>query len=245
MIRFLLLALGFLAALPAIAASPMVAREGHIAGFRYLVFETRGARQGDALPMVIGLHYSSARPEVMTAYFDQIDFPARIVLPQGPYPRRSGYTWISGTSRPDEQLKAMFDVEESLSEFAAAVRDGHPTRGKPVVMGISYGGDLSLLLALRHPAQFAAAFPVAARLLPEWMPRANACKPTCPLIRAMHGDQDQTVPVKPTQIAIARLQQLGFDAELMIYPGVAHDLDARQESDLVRSLRHLLNLGKN
>jgi phospholipase/carboxylesterase len=241
MIRMLLLALSFFAALPVIAASPMEAREDHIAGLRYLVLETGSARQGDALPMVIGLHYSSARPEVMTEYFDQIDFPVRIVLPQGPYPRRGGYTWIPDTSDPNAQSKAIFAVEESLSAFVTAVRDSHPTLGKPIVMGISYGGDLSLLLALRHPAQIRAAFPVAARLLPEWMPRVNSCQPACPFIHAMHGDRDQTVPVGPTQRAITRLQRLGFDAEIKVYPGVAHDLDARQERDLIRSLRRLLN----
>jgi phospholipase/carboxylesterase len=240
MIRMLLLALSFFAALPAIAASPMMARESYIAGFRYLVFETGGAGQDDALPIVIGLHYSSARPAAMTEYFDQVDFPARVVLPQGPYPRRGGYTWIPDTSDPNAQSKAIFAVEESLSTFVAAVSSSHPTRGKPIVMGISYGGDLSLLLALRHPAQIRAAFPVAARLLPEWMPRANSCQPACPFIRAMHGDRDQTVPVGPTQRAITRLQRLGFDAEIKVYSGVAHDLDARQEADLVRALRRLL-----
>jgi phospholipase/carboxylesterase len=244
MIRMLLLALNFFAALPAIAAPPMAVREAHSAGFRYLTFETGGARQGDELPMVIGLHYSSARPEVMTEYFDQIDFPARIVLPQGPYPRRGGYTWIPDTADPPGQSKAIFAVEESLSAFVAAVRGSYPTRGKPIVMGISYGGDLSLLLALRHPGQFRAAFPVAARLLPEWMPRSNSCNPTCPYIRAMHGARDQTVPVGPTQRAITRLQRLGFDADIKIYSGVAHDLDRRQEVDLVRSLRRLLRSEK-
>ena len=104
MIKLPLLLLAALLLLPATAsaAGPValpvdatpLPREASLAGFRYLVFETGKARAGQLLPLIVGLHYSSAKPEAMLAYFDQIEFPARILLPQGAYPRRAGYSWF-------------------------------------------------------------------------------------------------------------------------------------------------------
>lgn len=227
-------------ALPAFASEP---REANDAGFRYLVLETAGAKPDTPLPMIIGLHYSSAKPETMIEYFDQIDFPARIVLPQGAYPRRDGYSWFPtdyAVLSAAQQDEAAFDAERKLSAFVDAAAAKYGTRGKPVVMGISYGGDLAFLLAIRHPDNVRAAFPVAARFLPTWMPKTNVCKPRCPPIYAMHGDADTIVPMAPTQQAATRLRKMGFEVAFEPYPGVAHDFDARMEKDFSEKAKSLL-----
>lgn len=237
--RFLLLLL-IAFALPAAAAEP---REANEAGFRYLVLETAGAKPDAALPMIVGLHYSSAKPETILEYFDKIDFPARIVLPQGAYPRREGYSWFPteyAQLSATQQDEAAFDSERKLSAFMDAAAAKYATRGKPVVMGISYGGDLAFLLAIRHPDKVRAAFPVAARFLPAWMPKTNTCKPRCPPIYAMHGDKDTTVPMAPTQQVAARLRKIGFDVAFESYPGVAHDFDARMKEDFSEKAKSLL-----
>lgn len=227
-------------ALPAAASEP---REANDAGFRYLVFETAGAKPGTVLPMIVGLHYSSAKPDAMIEYFDQIDFPARIVLPQGAFTRRDGYSWFPtdyaqlNAARQDD---AAFDAEQKLSAFVDAAVAKNATRGKPVVMGISYGGDLAFLLAIRHPDKVRASFPVAARFLPAWLPKTNTCRPRCSPIHAMHGDADTTVPMAPTQQAAAQLRKLGFDVAFESYPGVAHDFDARMEKDFSEKAKSLL-----
>lgn len=235
---FILVLLAF--ALPATASEP---REANDAGFRYLVFETAGAKPDAALPMIVGLHYSSARPEAMIEYFDQIDFPARIVLPQGAYTRRDGYSWFPtdyARLNAAQQDDAAFDAERKLSAFVDAATAKYATRGKPAVMGISYGGDLAFLLAIRHPDKVRASFPVAARFLPAWLPTTNACKPRCPPIHAMHGDADTTVPMAPTQQAAAQLRKMGFDVGFESYPGVAHDFDARMKKDFSEKAKSLL-----
>jgi phospholipase/carboxylesterase len=227
-------------ALPAAASEP---REANDAGFRYLVFEIAGAKPDAALPMIVGLHYSSAKPEAMLKYFDQIDFPARIVLPQGAYTRRDGYSWFPtdyaqlGAAQQDD---AVFDAERKLSVFVDAAAAKYATRGKPVVMGISYGGDMAFLLAIRHPDKVRASFPVAARFLPTWMPKTNTCKPSCPPIHAMHGAADTTVPIAPTQQAATRLREMGFDVGFESYPGVAHDFDARMQKNFSEKAKSLL-----
>jgi phospholipase/carboxylesterase len=218
------------------------ARESEAAGFRYLVLESAGTSPDAELPMIIGLHYSGATPESMLGYFNQLRAPVRIVLPQGPMPRRSGWTWFSDAHASDRSGKqgTADAIVERLADFADAVQQAHPTRGKPLLMGISYGGDLSLLLALRRPDAFAAAFPVAARWLPEWMPPANACAPSCPPVRALHGAADTVVPMAPTADGMRRLEAMGFDATLTPYPGVAHDFDAKMQRDFARQVESFL-----
>ena len=223
-------------------AKPLT-RDASLAGFRYLVFETGHAKPGQSLPLIVGLHYSSAQPETMLGYFDSIDFPARVVLPQGAYPRRGGYSWFPSDyaqRSAAEQTAVTLRAEQTLSDFVAAAAAKYPTRGKPVVMGISYGGDLAFLLAIRHPNQFRASFPVAARFLPAWMPDRNRCQPHCPPIRAMHGDRDKTVPMAPTLDATKRLREMGFDVELQPYAGGTHDFDARMQRDFSAKARDFL-----
>lgn len=231
-------------AFEAAAAEP---REASLAGMRYLVMETGAAASGADLPMIVGFHYSSAKPEAMLEYFDGVDFPARIVLPQGEYPRRGGYSWLPtdyAELDPAKQDAAVFAEEKKLAAFVDQVRKRYPTRGKPAVMGISYGGDMSFLLAIRHPGSISASYPIAARFLPTWMPSANTCKPACPPIRAMHGEADTTVPMAPTRAAVERLKKMGFDATLTPYPGVAHDFDVVMEREFSEQAERLFDTAR-
>lgn len=219
-------------------------QEGSLAQFQYLLFVTGGAKPTDRLPLIVGLHYSGARLDDMVAYFAHIDFKARVVLPQGHYPRRAdGHSWFPSDYADlalEEQTALTSAVVEEVSGFIASAAEAFPTRGRPLVVGVSYGGDLSFLLALRHPKQFAAAFPVAARFLPAWMPQENTCIPQCPLIYAMHGEQDTTVPMGPTQRAVHRLSGMGYRVEFHSYAGVAHDFSSKMMLDFAAKARQVL-----
>ncbi len=227
------------------ALLPPQPRADMTTGMRYLVFETGGAKPGDTLPLVVGLHYAGAEPQVMVEYFDSLDIRARVILPRAPYARGEGRAWfpmelaVMGQAAQDA---VAFDMAGKLAEFIAAARERYPTRGKPVVTGVSFGGDMALLLGLRHPGSIAAVFPVAARWVPSWEPATNTCKPHCPPIRALHGDQDTTVAIGPTREAMAQLAQRGYDAGLVAYPGVAHDFDAAMERDFVAQVRKLFTV---
>lgn len=232
-------------ALPTHGQPAPAIREDTAEGFRYLVLQSGGGGVGQTLPMIIGLHYSGATPEEMLEYFNGIGFPARIILPQGPYPRRSGHSWFSADYArlgPAQQDEAAFEMARKLASFVDDVRKRHSTRGKPVVMGISYGGDMSLLLAIRHPDSIAAAFPIAARLLPGWMPSTRGCHSHCPPIRAMHGAADTTVPMQATREAMMKLARMGYDATLTQYPGVAHDFAPRMQRDFSAQVERVFEL---
>jgi phospholipase/carboxylesterase len=212
-------------------------------GMRYLVFETGGAKPDDALPLIVGLHYAGAEPQVMVEYFDTLDIRARVILPRAPYARGEGRAWFPmeyGVMGQAAQDAVAFDMAGKVAEFIAAARERYPTRGKPMVTGVSFGGDVTLLLGLRHPGLIAAAFPAAARWVPSWEPATNACAPHCPPIRALHGDQDTTVAIGPTREAMEMLAKRGYDARLTTYPGVAHAFDAAMERDFVAQMRRML-----
>lgn len=214
-----------------------------IAGHRYLTFVTGKPRPGERLPMIVGFHYSGASPEAILADFEGIDFPARIVLPQGRYPRRTAYSWFPsdyGALDSAAQQRVTFDILNEVSAFIDSASNRYPTRGKPVVVGTSYGGDLSFLLAVHRPAQVLAAFPVAARFLSTWLPNANGCKPACPLVFVMHGDEDQTVPMGPTRSAARRMADMGLRVEFHQYAGVGHVFSDRMKADFAAEARRLL-----
>ncbi|GHC04116.1 alpha/beta hydrolase [Thermomonas carbonis] len=232
-----------LACAPRVMASDPPARIRTAGGFEYLVFETRGAAADATLPLIIGLHYSGGTPGGSIDYFNALAFPARIVLPRGPQPRRNGSSWVSARfGAPDlpTQSAELTAMADRLAALTAELQQAYPTRGKPLAVGVSYGGDLAFLLALRHPDMFAATFPVAARLLPEWMAGARSCGMRCPSIHALHGQDDVTVPMVATSRGIAGLATIGFDARLSAYPGIAHDFDALMQRDFARlAARHL------
>lgn len=218
-------------------------REELAAGSRYLVYETGSAGPADALPLIVALHYSGAHPEVLVDAFTGLQVPARVVLPEGPHPRPQGKSWFPQGygQRPDiEQAALTRESERRLLEVIGAVEARYPGSGKAIVTGVSYGGDLAFLLALDHPAQFRAAFPVAARLLPEWLPARPACAADCPSLHALHGEDDATVPIGPTRAGVETLRERGFDAALTPYPGIAHDFSADMQADLRARIEALL-----
>lgn len=235
-----------MAAQPAASTGAAAAhrQEGSLAQFHYLTFVTGGAKPTDRLPLIVGLPYSGAKLGDMVGYFAGIDFKARVVLPQGRYPRPAdGHSWFPAdyaTMAPGKREALTFAVVDQVSAFVATATQTFPTRGKPVVVGVSYGADVGFLLALRHPGQLAAAFPVAARFLPAWMPRENTCKPRCPLIYAMHGEQDTTVAMEPTRRAARQLAAMGYRVEFHSYAGVPHDFSAEETRDFAAKARQIL-----
>lgn len=215
-----------------------------IGGFESLVLLTGGAAPDDTLPMIIGLHFSSAVPETIEGVFSAIDFPARIVLPRGKYPRPEGYSWFASeyAKLPAAQQKiATFVVLNEISAFIDAAVKRYPTAGRPAIIGISYGGDLSYLIAVHHPQQIAAAFPVAARFPAEWLPESRRCESGCPALLVMHGAVDEIVPVAGAKEAAARLEKLGVPLELREYPEVGHAFPPEMKADFTKKVKELFS----
>lgn len=217
------------------AASEPPARHDTWQDSDYQVLLTQGGGEHEALPLIIALHASGSTPEELAQAFIALPARARIILPRGPYPRPTGESWFPkgmDARPPSEQAALIAAAEVRLAAFIEHMQARYPSRGLPVLSGVSYGGDLSLLLILHQPAKYAGAYPVAARLLPEWLQSAVACGASCPPIHALHGRDDSTVPMAPTQAALEQLSARGREVSLRAYDHTGHDFTAAMQADL-------------
>lgn len=87
-------------------------------------------------------------------------------------------------------------------------------RERVLCTGYSMGGAGTWFLAGRHPERFTAAIPIAGR-----PPAAAQVK--IPVF-AIHGRQDEVVPLGPTEALIGRMKAAGGDAELLVVDGPTH-----------------------
>jgi phospholipase/carboxylesterase len=199
---------------------------GDVAGLRYLEAVHGGAAANEALPMVILIHGLGDEPRADWLDLVPRDLRVRIIMPQAPTALARGYSWFpyrAGGKQPAALAQQIRARADQLAEAIATLHDERPTIGLPIVVGFSQGGMLSFALGVHHPDRVALAIPISG-LLPEpaW-PRQRANART-PLIRALHGTIDATVPIAQARRLVERLRQLGYDATLKEFPRVGHAL---------------------
>lgn len=217
------------------AGSESIARHEEWQDIPYLVMETQGGSGHEPLPLVIALHASGSQPEALAPALAELPVRARIVLPCGSFERPTGRSWFPkgmGDLPASQQARWITAAEDRLSALITHVQERYPTEGRPLLTGISYGGDLSLLLLLHAPHAYSAAFPIAARLLPQWQLSAAACGDRCPPIHALHGRDDTTVPMAPTAAALQQLAAQGREVSIQGYAHTGHDFTAPMQADL-------------
>lgn len=218
-----------------VAASEPIARSEQWQDVDYLVLETQGGSALEPLPLVIALHASGSQPEALVPALAALPVRARIVLPRGAFARPTGRSWFPkgmGELPASEQADLTAAAESRLTTLIAQVQQRYASVGRPLLTGVSYGGDLSLLLLLHAPDAYGAAFPIAARLLPEWQRSAAACGDHCPPIHALHGRDDATVPMAPTAAALQQLAALGRQTSIRGYAHTGHDFTEPMQADL-------------
>lgn len=206
--------------------SNVYASQGRIGNFDYIESIVGDVESIDAeLPLVVLLHGRGGRPSIPYAGMAG-DPPVRVFSPRAPDKLgKDGFTWFAtwSTSGQTELLaRSIVGRADELAPAIQAYSKLRPTRGKPIVAGFSQGGILTYALVTRYPQLFAAAFPVAG-----WIPEANLPKPpkkgsTYPLIHAMHGTIDETVPFADGRATVEALGRLGIKVEFTEVPGVAH-----------------------
>jgi phospholipase/carboxylesterase len=224
---------------PALRADSLPLSEIVIAGRRALLAAPHDTAPGRRLPLLVVLHWSGSTPEEIAALADWPELPVRTLFPQGGHPRPAGWSWFPqgyAEMAPEVARAETFRAVDELAAFLDAARRELPTAGAPIVAGVSYGGDLAFLLAVHRPESVSSAFPVAARFLPAWLPERRTFTGRGPWIVALHGEDDETVPIAPTRDAVEKLRALGYDAELRAYPGVGHDFAAAMRADFGRAL---------
>lgn len=222
---------------PGSAARAPAAREA--SGLRAIERVTGGAGADAELPLVVAIHGLGDSPEGLARLFDGFDAPARIVLPQGPAPWGDGYRWMPWGGDEERAAREAEESAERLVALIAEVSRQRPTRGRAIVTGFSQGGIMAFTLAALHPEALAYALPISGQLLqPSW--DAARGEGRLPVVRALHGTDDEVLDPNPSRQSVVRLRSLGFDATIRLYEGVGHAIPRQVRRDLFALLQAMV-----
>ncbi len=213
--------------------SPLVAgdhpgiyvEEGRIGGFDYVeVILGPMTHPDEPMPLVILIHGRGGRPHIPEGPYETKQ-PLRLFLPRGPDHLNGGYNWLATWTNSGEielLTRSLSARVDDLMPAIEAFAELNPTIGKPVLAGFSQGGILSFALATRYPSRFKAVFPISGWLPPALVPEAREGGVDYPLIHALHGSDDTTVPTEKDRETVVALRAVGIEVEYTEIPGVAH-----------------------
>ncbi len=202
---------------------------------------TGGAHSGDELPLIIAMHGRGDHAEGFARAFEGFEVPARVALLRAPIAEGDGDAWFT-FRRPDTWVHVAEDLDAVSDRVIAtvdAITAAHPTRGLPIAMGFSQGGNLAYTLALRHPTRFRAIFPVSSGLVEEALAWERFDVPNTPPIIALHGTADPIIPIHVDRETIVRLQGLGVRAELHEHDAPHWIVDSMR-TDLQREMTRVI-----
>ena len=189
--------------------------------------------------LLVALHYSSSTPAFWDELVEDWGAPVRVLFPQGPYPRRGGFTWFADGHEQQDAAAKLVEVERMAARVAhliEAVCKAHPEIQRVAVTGFSYGGDLAWLLAVRYPDLVDASVPMGTRLLGD----ALRPLPATLRVRVLQGETDAVIDARATAARVAELQARGVPVELTTYPGLGHDVSPALIADWRAYLRAAL-----
>lgn len=219
-----------------------------LGGARMLITTTRAAhsrRADPSLPLLVVLPWARSTPAELLAEvgYVELDEPARVVAIQGFEPDGDGFSWWrrprpaptpADPDRDDELVRLLADRAARLANLLTALQTHFGAAKPPVVSGVSQGGDLSIALAVHHPASISAALPIAARFpSPLWPAPAAASPHEAPPVDAFHGADDPVAPLASLERAFTALRAAGLGGQLHAYPGVTHEIAPTLRTDLL------------
>lgn len=191
------------------------------------------------LPLLIAFHYSGGTPAQSIADYSDLKTPVRIIAVRGEYQKRQGYSYfpVDYYEMPPERQHAVADATvERLAAFVNAMGQRYGVR--PVVTGISQGGDIAFLMAAEYPASISAALPFAP-VIPAGLHVAAPTGAARPPIYVYQGEDDPIVQVALTRRRVAELQaQLPISLET--FPNLGHDISPEMKASYTRRLDGLL-----
>lgn len=189
------------------------------------------------LPVLVAFHFSSSTPEEAAGYYDSLGIPVRIILPRGNYRKRAGYSYFPPDHYTKDSVTQMRTVRSTVDSVASFLRAiGKKYNTKPVVSGISQGGDISLLLAIHYPDLIKASFPLLGfvhRQVYETLKKPSGG--SVPVFM-YQGEDDKIVSVNYTRKEIAFLRNI-FQVTLTVYPHLEHDVSPAMEREYSALMR--------
>jgi len=178
----------------------------------YLLYLPKEYDTQEAWPLVLFLHGAGERGSDISLVTKHglpkriangDEFPLLVVSPQCP---QSSW-WPAETLT----LRALLDDVQKRYRIDL---------DRVYVTGLSMGGYGTWRLAVAQPDRFAAAVPICGGL--EGPPQAVDVLKKLP-IWVFHGAKDETVPVEQSQRLVDRLQEIGGDVRMTVYPEAGHD----------------------
>lgn len=213
-----------------LAAASATAEPRVLAGVAYEEVVRGDDVAGAALPLLVAFHYSGGSAAESFENYDQVSGPVRILVPLGAFPKRQGLSYypVDYYLRPaDERYRIARETAARMAGFVQAATESYGA--KPVVSGISQGGDLSLLLAVYHPELIKAAFPFAPVIPAELTVSGAAAGRAGPPIHVMQGEADAIIDVVATRDRVAELAT-GLPVRLTTFPELGHDISPEMEA---------------
>jgi phospholipase/carboxylesterase len=214
---------------PPPAAAPY--GEAQAAGIPYVELVTGGARNDEALPMIVAMHPHGGSVQGFVQMFQSFPARARIIIPHGRANGNGRYNWWEPRVATEDPMVVSAAVRPIEQQMAAALRQlvaQRPTVGRPVVTGFSQGGMLSFALVVNHPELVSAAFPLGGFLPVGFSPGVLTTPGPRPYVHAFHGSQDRVITINMARGSISELRRLGVRADLTEYPSVGHRLDPEE-----------------
>jgi phospholipase/carboxylesterase len=205
-------------------------RDVTLSGTRVLEIFLHGATESS--PLVVGLHGRGGTPENFAQALYDYPGPIELALPQAPLPVGGGSAWFGAPTQGDDDrlTKALDAADQRLWPVITAVAQGR----KVILTGFSQGGFMTYVLAARHPDVVAYAFPISGACPRGLFPHDHA--KTAP-IYALHGIEDDVVPIDDDRATIAAFKDDGAVAELHEFPGTRHQMPPPLRADLLAHIQ--------
>jgi phospholipase/carboxylesterase len=195
---------------------------------------TNGA--GVRPPLLLLLHGVGANERQMTAIapaFDPRLVVASVRSPLTMGPDAFGWFHVAFTANgPVIAEDEASDAWVRIARFAGeAVRAYHADPMRVYVGGFSQGGIISLTALLTAPEQFAGAFCMSGRLLPEVLPHVAGDQLVDKPVLVVHGEYDSKLGVHLARWARTQLEQLHIDLTYRELP-IGHEITRESVSEV-------------
>lgn len=190
-------------------------------------------------PLVILLHGVGSHERDLEGLVPYLSSAFVYASLRAPLPYGDGFSWYPLSSPGSPQYAPVDDAADAVLALVDALGDAHPSVG---LLGFSQGGSLSLQLLRHAPERFTFAAVLAGFVVPD--PAAEQRDAELARVRPAvfygRGDADQVIPID----AVTRTTEwLGghADAELAIYPGLAHGVSQDELDDLNAFISRVTN----
>ncbi len=183
-----------------------------------------GANASASLPTVIALHGRGSDAERFAGFVRRLAPRARIISLQAPAAMDPGFTWLRLRVAERDPEKLTADIRAALRglrpRLAELRREGGGC-GRPILLGYSQGGVLTLALAAER-LDGVAAFVDLAGALPRGYPIPKTKGAAPAPVFSFHARQDPLVPVEATRKALRALEVAGVPVTAIELEG-GHD----------------------